>query len=447
MTPENTRSQRIYERALKVMPGGVSRNAVLRRPHPFYVERGEGCYVTDIEGVRRIDFANNMASLIHGHAHPAVVEAVSAQVRRGTAFTFATEVEVAYAEHMVARSRSFEKIRFVNSGTEAVMCCLKAARAHTRRPKVAKVEGAYHGLYDYAEVSQTAQPANWGKPDRPARVPVVQGTPASALDDVVIIPFNDPARALALLDEHGADLACVLVDPLPHRVGMVPATPGFIAALRRWTRDNGALLVFDEVITFRTEYGGTQEWFEDRPDLTALGKMIGGGFPVGAIAGCAEVMDVLNPLADKVLFPHSGTFSANPVTMTAGLAAMELFSRDEVARLNALGERARTQIAEAIRAADVPACVTGGGSMFRIHMKPVAPADYRAAYVGPVEAALIKGLLDHLFDHGIMLINSCSGTLSTPMTGTEIDALTDALLGGLRKIREMWPDNTAAPAR
>jgi len=400
-------SAALYQRALKVMPGGCSRNTVLRKPHPLYAERGEGCYVTDIEGVRRIDFANNMASLIHGHAHPAVVSAVTDQLQKGTAFTLATEVEIDYAEHLCNRNPGFEKIRFVNSGTEAVMSCLKAARAYTGRAKIAKVEGAYHGLYDFAEVSQTSKPVNWGDEEKPLSVPVAHGTPASALKEVVVIPFNDAERAIAILDHHADELACVLIDLLPHRVGLVPASQDFIEALHQWTRDNGALLVCDEVITFRSNYGGAQEWYQVRPDLTAMGKMIGGGFPVGALAGRAEVMDVMDPLADKVLFPHSGTFSANPITMTAGLVTMELFDEAAVLKLNALAEHTRIQIEEAIRLTDIPACVTGSGSMFRVHMKPEPPVNYRAAFETPEQAARLKVLLDHLFDNGIMMINTC----------------------------------------
>jgi glutamate-1-semialdehyde 2,1-aminomutase len=437
MTSHPTRSRQLYERALRVLPGGVSRNTVLRRPHPFYAASGQGCYVTDIEGVRRIDFANNMASLIHGHAHPAIVESVSKQLHRGTAFTFATEIEVEFAEHLCQRSKSFEKIRFVNSGTEAVMCCLKAARAFTQRPKIAKVEGAYHGIYDYAEISQTANPSNWGEADHPGSVPVARGTPPKVLEDVVIIPFNDPDMALAILNEHAGELACVLVDPLPHRVGFIPASKQFIEALRRWTSNDGALLVFDEVITFRCAYGGAQESLEVKPDLTALGKIIGGGLPVGAIAGRADVMDVLNPLAERVLFPHSGTFSANPLTMTAGLAAMQLYNRDALARLNALGERARRQVADAIRVAGIPACVTGAASIFRIHLKFDPPMNYRQAYVGPDESRVIQRLLDHLFANGIMMIGTCSGTLSTPMAEREIDTLSQVMLDGLRALKDI----------
>lgn len=425
-------SAEIYARALRVLPGGVSRNTVLRQPHPAYVVRGEGCRVWDREGVERLDFANNMASLIHGHAHPAIVEAVTRQLALGTAFTMATEQEVDFAEFLVARTDSFEMIRFVNSGTEAVMSCLKAARAFTGRPRIAKVEGAYHGLYDYAEVSQTARPENWGDAAHPASVPVAQGTPQSALDEVVIIPFNDAERACALLDAHATDLACVLVDPLPHRVGLVPASGEFMTALRRWCDAHGALLVFDEVITYRSSLGGAQDWYEATPDLTAMGKMIGGGFPVGALAGRADVMEVLNPLASTVRFPHSGTFSANPITMVAGLTAMRLFDADAVARVNVLADRARLAIADAARIAGVPACVTGGGSMFRVHLKAEPPRDYRATYATANEAAYLKMLLDYLFDHGIMMINTCSATMSTAMTEAEVDQLADTMLGGFR---------------
>ena len=210
-----SRSQELYERAMNVLPGGVSRNAVLRRPRPIYAHKGEGCYVTDVDGVQRIDFANNVASLIHGHVHPKIVEAVTRQLQLGTAFTCTTEIEVLYAEHLCSRSEGFEKVRFVNSGTEAVMTCLKAARAYTGRPKIAKAEGSYHGLYDYAEVSQTASPASWGDVDHPKSVPVAHGTPARALEDVVVIPFNDTEHALSILEENAQDLACVLIDPMP----------------------------------------------------------------------------------------------------------------------------------------------------------------------------------------------------------------------------------------
>jgi len=432
-TPAQSRSAALYERAKVTLPGGVSRNTVLRKPHPLYADHASGCRVTDIEGVERIDFANNMASLLHGHAHPAIVEAVTEQLGRGTAFTLATEIEVRFAEYLCSRNPGFDKVRFVNSGTEAVMGAIKASRAFTGRPMIAKAEGAYHGQYDYAEVSQTPKPENWGRADSPASAPVAHGTPASALEDVVVIPFNDPERAIAILDRHKDRIACVLLDVLPHRVGLRPAEAEFVEAMRAWTTANGALLVFDEVITFRAEFGGAQDWYEIAPDLTALGKAIGGGFPVGAIAGRGDVMDVMNPLADKVLFPHSGTFSANPITMTAGLVAMELFDKPAVARLNALSQRAVQGIEAAIEATGFEACVTGGGSMFRVHMKRTPPRNYREAFASEEELVRLNLLLDHLFEQGFMMINTCSATISTPMGEAEIDALVAALRGGFER--------------
>ena len=438
MTGKNTqplsRSASLYQRALDVMPGGCSRNTVLRKPHPLYAARGEGCYLIDIEGVSRIDFANNMASLIHGHAPAAIVDAVTKQLQLGTGYTMATEAEILYAEHMCGRAPAFEKIRFVNSGTEAIMSAVKASRAFTGRAKIAKVEGAYHGQYDYAEVSQNPGPSTWGEINRPSSVPVAHGTPASALDDVIVIPFNDVDRAIAILEQHADELACVLIDLLPHRVGLIPAQPDFVRKLREWTRSNNVLLVCDEVITFRCNYGGAQASYDIEPDLTAMGKMIGGGFPVGALAGSDSVMSVMDPLADKVLFPHSGTFSANPVTMTAGRVAMELFDQPAIDRLNDLGEQARAAIREAILAADVPACVTGTASMFRIHMKPNPPDNYREAYDVPGEEALRKDFLDFALDNGVFLVGTCTGMLSTAMTDREIGRLAEVTEGAFRKI-------------
>jgi len=222
----------------------------------------------------------------------------------------------------------------------------------------------------------------------------------------------------------------VLLDLMPHRVGLKPADAEFVTALRDWTTRHGALLVLDEVITFRSEVGGMQSHYDVTPDLTALGKVIGGGFPVGAITGRAEVMDVMNPLADRLLFPHSGTFSANPITTTAGLAAMEKFDEPAVARLNALTRRAMKGIDDAIRATGVPACVTGCGSMLRVHMKERPPRNYREAYLTPEENRRLKVLLDHLFAKGFVLINTCTAALSTPMAEAEVDTLVSALATG-----------------
>jgi glutamate-1-semialdehyde 2,1-aminomutase len=265
-------------------------------------------------------------------------------------------------------------------------------------------------------------------------VPVAAGTPQTALDDVIIFPFNDIERTISLLDRHASELACVLIDPLPHRVGLIPATEQYMAALRKWTQKNGAVFLLDEVITFRMGFGGAQNWYNVQPDLTAMGKIIGGGFPVGALAGKDEFMAVLDPTRDHLPFPHSGTFSANPMTMTAGHVSMELFDQAAVEQLNRLGDYARQQLSQAIAAAGAEACVTGAGSMFRVHLKPAPPAEYREAYQSAEETNQIAFLVNYLYDHGFMMINTCSGALSTALTEAEVDQLAEALEAALRAL-------------
>jgi glutamate-1-semialdehyde 2,1-aminomutase len=425
---KNKNSEEIYKKACEVLTGGVSRNTVYRKPFPHYADKASGCYITDIDGTERIDFANNMAALIHGHAHPAIINTVIAQLQKGTAYTLASEIEVAFAQLLCKRVEGFERIRFVNSGTEAVMVAIKASRAFTGRPKISKAEGTYHGTYDFAEVSQTANPNNWGDIDNPNSVPLVFGTPKGVLDDVIIFPFNDIERTIAILDKQAEQIACVLIDPVPHRVGLIPGTNEYIEAVYNWTRKNGALLVFDEVVTFRVNFGGAQENFPVSPDITALGKIIGGGFPVGAIAGRADVMKVLDPRENNLKFPHSGTFSANPVTMTAGYAAMELFDEDAVEKLNALTKNAINQIKEVIRLVDVPVSITGAGSMFRFHLTPTPPATYREAYQSKETSAVINDLLDFLyFNENILMI--------TVLTQKEIDKLSEGLSRAFKALK------------
>jgi len=429
-------SEKIYQKACEVLPGGISRNTVFRKPHPHYVQEASGCHITDVEGVRRVDFANNMAALIHGHSHPAIVEAVIGQLQKGTAYTMASEIEVTYAELLCSRVPGFEKIRFVNSGTEAVMAMIKASRAYTGRPKIAKAEGAYHGTYDFAEVSQTANPSNWGDLDQPNSVPVAFGTPRGVLDDVIIFPFNDIDRTIALLDKHASEIACVMIDPVPHRVGLLPASNEFVEAIYQWTRKNGALLVFDEVVTFRANYGGAQQKYSVSPDLTALGKIIGGGFPVGAFAGRSDVMQVLDPRQASLPFPHSGTFSANPITMTAGYTAMKLFDQEAVLKLNTLTAKAISQIEEAARLADVPVSITGAGSMFRMHLRPTPPTTYRDAYQSKETGLVINELLDYLYyKENILMINTFACMFSTVLTQKEVDHLSDALLRAFKLLK------------
>ena len=430
-TKQKRTGEEIYNQAINVLTGGVSRNTVFRKPHPHYAASASGCHVTDTDGVQRIDFANNMAALIHGHAHPAIIEEVIEQLRKGTAYTMATEIEVIYAQLLCDRVPAFEKIRFVNSGTEAVMTMIKAARAFTGRPKIAKAEGAYHGTYDFAEVSQTANPSNWGDIDNPNSVPLAYGTPQAVLNDVVVFPYNDIERTLNILEQHKDDLAAVVLDPVAHRAGLIKADNDYVEALYNWTHKNNALLAFDEVVTFRASYSGAQAYYKVRPDLTALGKIIGGGFPVGAVAGRSDVMKVLDPRESKLLFPHSGTFSANPITMTAGRIAMEMFNKEAVEKLNALTRIARNQIEDAIKIADVPVSITGAGSMFRIHLKENPPTTYRDAYQTKETTDVINELLDYLFfNENIMMINTCACMFSTVLTQKEVDKLSQGMLDG-----------------
>lgn len=429
-------NESIYTDAVKVLPGGVSRNTIFHKPFPHYVSGAKGCLVTDIDGVARIDFANNMASLIHGHAYPKIVEAVIEQLHKGTAYTLATEIEVRYAEHLCSRTDGFEKIRFVNSGTEAVMSMIKTARAFTGKPKIARAEGSYNGSYDYVEVSQISNPDNWGDLNKPNCNPLAYGTPKGVLDDVIIYPFNDVERTLRLLDENADSIACVLVDPIPHRVGLFEATNEFIEAIYNWTRKHDALMIFDEVITYRTNYGGAQENYSVLPDITALGKMIGGGFPVGAFAGRADVMKVMDPNENPLLLPHSGTFSANPITMTAGYHAMLDFDKDAVLKLNSLTAQAISQIQEAIKIADVPMSISGSGSMFRLHPRKTTPTSYRQAYQAVKEKAVMTKLLDHLFyKENIIMVNTGTCMFSTAITQKEVDKLSQGMLNAFIKIK------------
>ncbi len=429
-------SSALYKRAKEVMTGGVSRNTIFRRPHPFYVATAEGSYVTDIDANTRVDFANNMASLIHGHAHPAIIEAVTEQLHRGTAYTLGSEIEVEFGELLVERNHNFEKIRFVNSGTEAVMSMIKAARAYTGRPKIAKAEGAYHGTYDFAEISQIVKPSNWGDIDKPNSVPVTVGTPENVKSDVIIFPYNDTERTLNLLEANKKDLACVLIDPVSHRVGMHSIDKDYLVAIYNWTRKNKVLLVFDEVVTYRVTYSGAQHLYPVKPDMTALGKIIGGGFPVGAIAGDAKYMAVFDPTRKVIKQPHSGTFSANPITMTAGKVAMELYDRQAVDDINAMAEIAKNQIRAAAKQADIPLTITGIGSMFRLHFRHNAPRNYRETYQCPEERKLIVDILDYLFLHeDIIMINTFACMLATTITQTEVDILTESLLKAFEKFK------------
>jgi glutamate-1-semialdehyde 2,1-aminomutase len=427
------RSRRLYDRAVRSLPGGNTRTTVFMKPFPIYGARGEGCRVWDVDGNEYIDCINNFTSLIHGHAHPLLVEAAARQLALGSAFGLPTESEIELAELLVSRLPSADQIRFANSGTEAVMMALKAARAFTGRPKIAKCEGAYHGSYDYAEVSLDPTPEAWGG-NAPVSVAYARGTPENVLADVVTIPFNDIEAAVSLIREHGSELACVLVDPMPNRAGLAPADKSYLEALRQVTSEVGALLIFDEVITFRLGYHGAQGIWGIDPDLTTLGKIMGGGFPVGAIAGAREFMAVFDPSLGKPALPHGGTFSANPVTMRAGLAAMELLDEAAFARLDAIGDAVRNGINDAFGKSGVPGGTVGLGSLLKIHFADRPIRDYRSAYMTAPEARRQAVFNMGLLNRGILAAGYGLMALSTPMTDADVDAIVAAAAGALAEV-------------
>ncbi len=419
-------SKALYEQAQQFLPGGNTRTTVFQRPFPLYAAYGKGCYVWDVDNHKRIDCINNYTAMVHGHSHPHITQAVKQQLERGTCFGMPTESEIKLARELTARLPSVESVRFTNSGTEAVMMAIKAARAYTGRPKIAKVEGAYHGSYDLAEVSLDPNPQQWGE-GSPNSVPYAQGTPDSVLEDVIVLPFNDAKKAEALIALHGKDLAAILLDPLPNRAGLIPASPEFLRAIRRSADAAGALVILDEVISFRLGSGGAQSIFSISPDLTTLGKAIGGGFPVGAVGGRKEVMAVFDGSNGKPALPHGGTFTANPMTMLAGLASLELLDDSSFAHLDRIGAQVREETNSAFRRHGVAGCAVGMGSLLKIHFTDRVPTDYRSVYPTKSEAARLAHFHQSLLANGVLASSYGLMALSTPMAQTEIEQIVAAI--------------------
>lgn len=421
----DSESARLAERARRSLPGGNSRTTVFQAPQPFYAQAGEGCWLTDVDGQRRLDLLNNYTSLLHGHAHPAIVAAAQRQIARGASFAAPTELEIALAEELCRRAPAIERVRFTNSGSEAVMMAIKAARAYTGRPMVAKFEGCYHGTYDPMEISVNPPLAAAGPADAPRPVPASAGVPASVIGEVLVLPFNDGAAVEAAIERHADRLAAVIVDPLPHQAGFPAPRPGFLQLLRELTARHGILLISDEIISFRIGYNGAHGYYGFRPDLVTLGKIIGGGFPVGAVGGSAEVMEVFDPTAGGPRVPHGGTFNANPVTMAAGLAAMQLWTPTEVERLAALGAEVRRRCDEILAEAGFPAQVTGEASLFKLVAGRSEVTNYRSVSQDPAIEARLRELYLRLLGAGVLLGSKGLGCLSTPMDRAEINLFVD----------------------
>ena len=267
----------LHEKAVAVMPGGTTRTTTYFEPYPLYIERGEGCRVWDADGTERIDMLGNYTAMILGHAHPKVQEAIRKQAARGTGFAAANPIEVQLATLLCERVPSLDAVRFCNSGTEATMFAMRLARAFTGRPKIARMEGGYHGTHDYAEVSTHPALSEAGPPEAPIARPDSMGTPAWALEQTVVLPFNNPDAAEAIIRRESGELAAVILEPIIGAGGVIPATVEFLERLRNVTRELAILLIFDEVISFRVAPGGAQQLYGVTPDLTTLGKIIGGG--------------------------------------------------------------------------------------------------------------------------------------------------------------------------
>jgi glutamate-1-semialdehyde 2,1-aminomutase len=415
-------SRALHEKAVRVMPGGTTRTTTYFDPYPLFIDRGEGCLVWDVDGTERIDMIGNYTAMILGHAHPKVVEAIRAQAARGTAFAAANAIEGELAELLCERVPSLDLVRFCNSGTEATMFAMRLARAFTGRPKIARIEGGYHGTHDYAEVSTHPVPAEAGPADRPLARPDSIGTPAWALEQTVVLPFNDPDAAERILREDGSQVAAVILEPIIGAGGVIAATSEFLERLRSVTRELGMLLIFDEVISLRVAPGGAQQLYGVTPDLTTMGKIIGGGLPVAAFGGRADVMELLDPRR-KPNLAQGGTYNGNPLGMAAGVAAMKELTPDVYEDLNRSGARVKDQLSEVFASHGVAAQVNGVASLLAIHFTATPVTDYRSK--ATTDDAMTRDFFLGLLNHGVLMAPRAMGALSTPMGEEEIQRFVD----------------------
>ena len=427
LTPK---SQAAWEEAKAYLPGGDSRNSIFWEPYPIFVDHARGARVTDADGVERLDFIGTMTTLILGHSPQPVVAAVREQLERGVVYNAPNSHQVRLARLLCERIPSFELARFTNSGTEATLNTIRAARAFTGRSLIAKAEGGYHGSHDTVSVSVRVEPGQAGERHRPGALPATEGLADGVLDSVVVLPFNETEPAREILERHKDQLAAVIVEPMLGSVGMLPASREFLAMLRDFTAANGAALIFDEVISFRIAPGGAQEYYGITPDLTSLGKIIGGGFAVGAFGGRRDIMGLYDPTAGPRV-AHAGTFNANPATMLAGAVTLEQLTPEVYRRLAEVTERLRQGLREAGRELEVPVQVTGLGSLFGIHFLEGELVGYRD--IARADAAFRHEVFLGLMNEGILLAPNLVGAVSTVTGDGEVDAFVDAFRRVLRR--------------
>ncbi len=428
-------SRALHDRAVGLMPGGTTRTTTYFDPYPLYIDRGEGCRIWDVDGTERLDMLGNYTAMILGHAHPKVVEAVRKQVARGTAFAAANPLEVQLAELLCERVPSLDMVRFCNSGTEATMFAMRLARAFTGRPKVARIEGGYHGTHDYAEVSTHPDLAEAGPADAPLAQADSIGTPDWALEQTVVLPFNNADAAEAIIRREGRHLAAVILEPIIGAGGVIAATVEYLERLRNVTRELSILLIFDEVISLRVSPGGAQQLYGVTPDLTTLGKIIGGGLPVAAFGGRADVMELLDPRRQPNL-PQGGTYNGNPLGMAAGLAAMTELTPDVYDELNRKGARVAEHLSEVFASHQVAVQVNSVGSLFALHFTETPVVDYRT--MAAANKKMTRDLFLGLVNHGVLMAPRAMGALSTPMLEQDIQQFIDAVDIVVTEQRDRW---------
>lgn len=424
------RSHTLYQRALQVMPGGV--NSPVRSwrgvgGEPFFVVRGQGSRIWDADGNAYIDYVCSWGPLILGHAHPRVVEAVSRALAGGTSFGAPTEAEVALAEAICEAIPSIEMLRLVNSGTEATMSALRVARAVTGRSKVIKFAGCYHGHADAFLVRAGSGALTFGVPDS-------AGIPSTLAQETLVARYNDLESVERLLHAYPHQVAAVIVEPVAGNMGVIPPKPGFLQGLRALTQEHGALLIFDEVITgFRLHYGGAQDLYGVKPDLTCLGKIIGGGLPVGAYGGPRDLMRQVAPLGTVY---QAGTLSGNPLAVAAGLATLEALREPGVyQRLDALGALLEQGLREAAQQAEISLAVNRVGSMLSLFFSAEPVKDWDSAQ--KARADLYRHLFHHLLAKGVYFAPSPYEALFLSLAHTEEDIghTVEALQHSLEEIR------------
>jgi glutamate-1-semialdehyde 2,1-aminomutase len=415
-----------FERTRRVMPG-VAKGAYYYAPYPITLDHAEGCYLYDIDGNGYVDFANHHTAQILGHNHPAVLQAVQAQLARGIATGAPMGVETALAEELCRRVASLELVRFCNSGTEATLHAVRLARGFTGRPKIAKFEGAYHGSHDAVEISVAPDVRKAGPGDAPVPVPGTGGVAPHAVEEIVMLPYDNEEAVERLVGRHRHELACVLLDP---RTGIAGMRPAFVRAVRDITRRHGVLLIFDEIVGFRAGVGGSQASYGIEPDLTTFGKIVGGGFPVGAFGGRKDIMALLDPTGGPTGFSQSGTFSAHPVAMAAGLAMLHQLTPGAFAHLDALLNHLARSLEGVFARASVPVKMVSFASTFSLYFTDRMPYTYRD--VAAADRAKAHTLFLALLNRGYVLNSTLTmNCLSLPMTAAHVEGLAGAVEDGL----------------